>query len=360
MTASRENAAPRITRRKPCLVTLESAGKTYFWCACGRSRTQPFCDGSHAGTDLAPLAFKARTDGEEVLLCACKHTKSPPYCDGAHNALGDAYDEASAEEIAQTAGAVLVARDRGGHGRAALDGGAFVFTPAPGEGELRDGWRIAPLVTRASGARRLSLFALEAVSETPAPLAFGEAETALFAAAGAGDVAISDRRFEIRPDTGAFIAPRESFAIRAITEKPLRFYAAICPETAFSRAEGPAAFDGRFPDRARPAERGGRKSMGDRFYQELVDRQSGASALTQFIGEIPRSRAAAHRHLYEEAIVILSGAGFLWTERKRAAVKPGDIIYLPRKQLHSLECVEEAGMRLMGVFFPAGSPAINY
>ena len=58
--------------------------------------------------------------------------------------------------------------------------------------------------------------------------------------------------------------------------------------------------------------------------------------------------------------MILSGEGFMWTEGKRAAVRPGDIIFLPRKQIHSLECTAADGMRLMGAFYPSGSPAVNY
>ncbi|MEE9586471.1 MAG: CDGSH iron-sulfur domain-containing protein [Hyphomicrobiaceae bacterium] len=61
-------------------------GKTYKWCRCGRSKTQPFCDKSHEGTGIEPVTFvAART--EMVYLCGCKETGNPPYCDGTHNVL---------------------------------------------------------------------------------------------------------------------------------------------------------------------------------------------------------------------------------------------------------------------------------
>ena len=60
--------------------------QTKYWCACGRSKNQPFCDGSHRGTSFTSLPFSSEKD-EEVWLCMCKQTKNPPYCDGSHNKL---------------------------------------------------------------------------------------------------------------------------------------------------------------------------------------------------------------------------------------------------------------------------------
>jgi CDGSH-type Zn-finger protein len=76
---------PVIARREPYAVTVE-AGKNYFWCTCGRSQSQPFCDGSHKETDLLPMKWKAEAGGERY-FCACKHTKSRPFCDGTHKSL---------------------------------------------------------------------------------------------------------------------------------------------------------------------------------------------------------------------------------------------------------------------------------
>jgi CDGSH-type Zn-finger protein len=75
-------AAPMVAASTPISVELEK-GKEYFYCACGRSASQPFCDGSHPGTGFSPLAFVAETSGRAV-LCRCKQTATPPYCDGSH------------------------------------------------------------------------------------------------------------------------------------------------------------------------------------------------------------------------------------------------------------------------------------
>ncbi|WP_284380743.1 CDGSH iron-sulfur domain-containing protein [Litoribrevibacter albus] len=60
------------------------AGKRYFWCACGRSQTQPFCDGSHKGTEFVPVKYEA-DETTLVFFCGCKSTNNPPLCDGSHN-----------------------------------------------------------------------------------------------------------------------------------------------------------------------------------------------------------------------------------------------------------------------------------
>ena len=78
---------PIIAGKSPVKVTLEK-GKDYFWCQCGMSKSQPFCDGSHAGTDIGPLKFTADKDGEAA-ICLCKSSANGPFCDGTHAGLGD-------------------------------------------------------------------------------------------------------------------------------------------------------------------------------------------------------------------------------------------------------------------------------
>ena len=76
---------PIIADNKPVPVQL-GAGEEQYWCACGRSKTQPFCDGSHQGTDFSPVAVEI-TDKKKYGMCGCKHTANPPFCDGSHNQL---------------------------------------------------------------------------------------------------------------------------------------------------------------------------------------------------------------------------------------------------------------------------------
>ncbi len=78
-------AEPVIAGQKSIRVNLE-AGKNYFFCTCGRSKKQPFCDGSHSGTEFTPQTFKVKKDGEYP-LCACKRSAKLPFCDGSHKEL---------------------------------------------------------------------------------------------------------------------------------------------------------------------------------------------------------------------------------------------------------------------------------
>ena len=59
-------------------------GKSYYWCSCGKSSKQPFCDGSHKGSEFNPIVYKVEAT-KKMFFCACKQTNNPPFCDGSHN-----------------------------------------------------------------------------------------------------------------------------------------------------------------------------------------------------------------------------------------------------------------------------------
>ena len=76
---------PTIAGRAPIAVDVE-AGKDYYWCTCGNSAKQPFCDGTHKGSSFAPMKFTA-PETKTAYFCTCKHTRNGPLCDGSHKAL---------------------------------------------------------------------------------------------------------------------------------------------------------------------------------------------------------------------------------------------------------------------------------
>jgi CDGSH-type Zn-finger protein len=73
---------PKRASDTPYPVEVES-GKSYFWCACGESKSQPFCDGSHKGTGFSPVKYEG-TESKKVFFCGCKASSSQPLCDGSH------------------------------------------------------------------------------------------------------------------------------------------------------------------------------------------------------------------------------------------------------------------------------------
>ena len=78
-------AKAEIASKRPFVVEVE-AGKDYWWCACGRSKNQPFCDGSHSETEFTPLQYTA-IESTKVWFCCCKQTANKPMCDGSHKKL---------------------------------------------------------------------------------------------------------------------------------------------------------------------------------------------------------------------------------------------------------------------------------
>lgn len=75
---------PQIAQKKPYVMEVQPG--TYFWCACGRSQSQPYCDGSHKGTGLSPLKEEV-SETKKVAWCGCKHSSNKPFCDGSHAKL---------------------------------------------------------------------------------------------------------------------------------------------------------------------------------------------------------------------------------------------------------------------------------
>lgn len=350
---------PLIARRKPLLETVRK-GKKYFWCACGLSAKQPFCDGSHKGTDFLPVEYVAEVDGE-VLFCACKHTNSQPICDGTHNNLSEKYEEAG--EDAPDALVVEWEKVAGGALKAKLDNDCYVVRVPDEAMEKRGNMALYPVISGLDNARFLSQYSAVVGTGKSPTVRFAGSDTVLFVLSGHGTITIADRRFDVGPESGVCVKAGEAFNVsNEADDNPIILNLSVCPECTNPEwlDEMPMTFDETYADRIAVVDQAKAERMADRFFQVLVDGKSHGTDVTQFIGQVPKSRAAHHRHLYEETITILSGEGFMWTDGTKAPVRAGDTIFLPLKQAHSLECTTEGGMRLVGVFYPSGSPAVNY
>ncbi len=348
---------PIIANRKGYYWELE-AGKRYLWCRCGRSQSQPFCDGAHVGSEFLPLAFLATRD-EDVIFCGCKQTGTAPFCDGAHSNLPCGYrtDNPNSTENQRVA---LVAAAAGPIVR--LDGQCYVFSTARAALTARGVMRYCPVVTPTLGALFQSQFYVEVAAGASPVIGADGRHTVLFVITGNGEVEISGRRFAVEALTGVYIRPEEAYRVHNADQGPIKFFISNGPgsEELAWLERMPANFAAQFSDRIASIDPSQRHKMAERYYQMLVNREHGSTVVTQFIGNIPLSKAEPHRHLYEEALIFLNGEGVVWTERTKAAVVAGDVLFLPRKQLHSVQCTTPGGFDIVGVIYPGDNPSINY
>jgi mannose-6-phosphate isomerase-like protein (cupin superfamily) len=181
-----------------------------------------------------------------------------------------------------------------------------------------------------------------------------------------GEIFINNHSYDISPDTGIYIRPHETFSINNPGPNPIVLASSQCPDpdrkpqfvppltapSIDSASEGRAPLVGLADRRAQPT--------ADRWYRVLVDDEIGSTNATQFVGSIPPGRAPDHFHQYEEVLLILKGEGRMWAGDTSTPIASGSCIYLPKGQVH---CVENTGLdelRLLGVFYPAGSPSVRY
>ena len=204
---------------------------------------------------------------------------------------------------------------------------------------------------RDAGTRAISLRVLELPGGERATLRNESSDEVLYVIDGAGSAGGS----AISVDTGIYLPPSASLEITAT--ETLTLVSSQCPDAG-------ASLEGYEPGHGEPLvvsmhERAVQRT-GDRWYREIINADDGSTQVTQFVGGIPPGRAPDHYHLYEEVIVILDGTGVMWAGSSNTPIARGSCIFLPHGQVHCVENRGDGEMRLLGVFYPAGSPAVRY
>ena len=207
-------------------------------------------------------------------------------------------------------------------------------------------------IGKATGADAISLRILEfGPGESPV-LSNDESDEVLYVLEGSCTVVIDGDTYEVGPETGIYVRPGQTFKVKNPGPDVVRIVSSQCPEMS-ERSSAPSYPIVRLSDRrALPT--------ADRWYRVLVDEDMGSEQVTQFVGSIPPGRAPDHFHEYEEVLFILRGEGHMWFGESSTPIGPGSCIYLPRRQVHCVENTGAGELRLLGVFYPAGSPAVRY
>jgi mannose-6-phosphate isomerase-like protein (cupin superfamily) len=178
-----------------------------------------------------------------------------------------------------------------------------------------------------------------------------ESDEVFYVLDGSCNVVIGENEYEVGPETGVYLRPGQTLRVENNGRDVVRFISSQCPAEPVKASELPPIV--KLSDRrALPT--------ADRWYRVLVDDEIGSEQVTQFVGSIPPGRAPDHFHEYEEVLFILRGEGRMWAGETNTPISPGSCIYLPRRQVHCVENTGSGELRLLGVFYPAGSPAVRY
>lgn len=243
-----------------------------------------------------------------------------------------------------------------------LDGQCRVVDLKEGSPLEHGGLKVWHQIGRANGAQAISLRVLE-FGTGPSPIfAPADCDDVLYVFEGSATVFLDGRPVAVKPDTGIYLRAGSHFSVLNPGPQPLMLISSQCPEPkdeiTFAETKALQTGDGLPPTvhlwewEAKPTS--------DRWYRVLVDEKMESKQVTQFVGAIPPGHAPDHFHHYEEVLCILSGEGRMWAGESSTLIRRGSCVFLPRKQVHCVENTGSEELRLLGVFYPAGSPAARF
>lgn len=242
-----------------------------------------------------------------------------------------------------------------------LEGGCRVSTMHEGEPRVDGSLKIWNQIGKASGAKAISLRLLEFGPGASPVLRNHACDEVFYVLQGNCTVAIDDHAYEVGPETGVYLRPGQTLRLENSGSGLVRFISSQCPEeTSVADAlDQPVKPGSQMSPIVKLADRRALPTA-DRWYRVLVDDEMGSEQVTQFVGSIPPGRAPDHFHEYEEVLFILRGEGRMWAGETNTPIGVGSCIYLPQRQVHCVENTGPGELRLLGVFYPAGSPAVRY
>jgi mannose-6-phosphate isomerase-like protein (cupin superfamily) len=244
-----------------------------------------------------------------------------------------------------------------------LTGGCRVTSSDEGEVFTEGTRRYRRPISRAAGAQQITqTISRYATGRAPARVnPIGEEVHYIVSGRGFGHIA--GQAYALEAGTAVYVPAGAPCCFENTEAEELTVVSVCCPEDEASRlAEASVSRAASSDAPRRTAHEREQKAIptGDRQFKLLIDKSFGCQRVTQFIGFIPQSRAPVHHHTYEEAICILEGCGIVRAGDESCEFAPGTSIYLPVGVSHCLENPYPEPVRLLGVFYPSGSPAVRY
>ncbi|MGH9908518.1 MAG: cupin domain-containing protein [Pyrinomonadaceae bacterium] len=247
-----------------------------------------------------------------------------------------------------------------------LEGGCRVTGIRDGKPTIYGTLSVWPQIGRAKDASAISLRTMEFAPGLSPGFRNQECDEVIYVLQGAATILIDGWPYPVRPDTGVYLRPGAILTVDNPGPEPFVLISSQCPEPIAKSDPLPPftspSLEKPLPGRPPIVRLVDRKavSTADRWYRVLVDEEVGSTQVTQFVGSIPLGRAPDHFHNYEEVLVILRGVGQMWAGNIHTPIAAGSCIYLPKGQVHCVENTGDDELRLLGVFYPAGSPSVRY
>jgi mannose-6-phosphate isomerase-like protein (cupin superfamily) len=238
-----------------------------------------------------------------------------------------------------------------------------VYSSQDGHLSTRGNWTARTVISQSTGAQRITQTVSDyAPGVSPAVVNPG-AEEVLYVAAGVGKCRVNGFEYALRSGTAIFVPPGAVYNIDNTDAETLRVVSSCCPEDPRRHIvdDLSPAQSGQPPcllvhEDLREDIRAGQ----DRLFRYLVYTDLGCKQITQFAGWIPPSKAPVHYHAYEEGIFILEGHGVVHTDDESCEFGAGSSIYFPIGARHCVENPGTSTIKLLGAFYPSGSPGEAY